>query len=130
MDDVRRVDVLESAQDLVEKPADVVIGQLLLRVDNPMEIALHQIQNYIDVLEHRQVLLRTNDLSDRDDVIVPEVFEDPYFPVRAHRHDHLLEDLRDLLDGDFLARPTLDCRADNAVRARADVFDRIVVRVL
>ena len=66
----RRVYVLEPPEDLVEEVLDVLVTERLHGVDDVMEIALHEIQHDVDVLEGRAVLRGLHDVQDGDDVLV------------------------------------------------------------
>ena len=48
---VRRVDVLERAQDLVEKVLAVVIGERLWRRDDLVEVRVHQLRDDVNVVK-------------------------------------------------------------------------------
>jgi len=45
------VDVLESAQDLVEEVLDVVVRNWLVRLDDCREVRLHELADHVDVIE-------------------------------------------------------------------------------
>ena len=51
MDDLGGVEVLDSAEYLVEEHLDVVCGEVLGRDDDFVQIALHQLSDEVDFLE-------------------------------------------------------------------------------
>ncbi len=55
MDDVGAVDVFEATQQLVEEETHVLVREVLRRVDDAVEIALHQVQHDVDVLEKNRM---------------------------------------------------------------------------
>ena len=60
MDDVRGVDVLEPAEELVQEVLDVLIRQSLIRIDDAMQIGIHQVHDDVDILK-----IRTSALFDQ-----------------------------------------------------------------
>ena len=56
MDDVRRVHEEHRPEDLVDKIVDMLLGELLLRVDDPMKVGLHELSNDVDIVESLRVL--------------------------------------------------------------------------
>ena len=55
VDDLGRVEVLDAAQDLVEKDLDVVCGKVLRGHDNLVQIRLHQLGDHVNLLEEVDV---------------------------------------------------------------------------
>lgn len=64
------MDVLESAQDLVEEIFDVGITQRLLRRDDVREVRVHQVRDDVEVAEVGAVGVN-HDIQDPDDVLHP-----------------------------------------------------------
>ena len=51
MKHVRALYILHAAQNLVHKTLDMIVGQRLLRINNPMQISLHQIGDAMHVFK-------------------------------------------------------------------------------
>jgi hypothetical protein len=51
MDDVRRVHVVATFEDLVHEVLHVVIRQILSGVDNSVHVSLHQLCDYVNIFE-------------------------------------------------------------------------------
>ena len=51
MDDLCRVQVLDTSQDLVEKYFNVVLGQVLRRYYDLVQIRLHEFSDHVDLLK-------------------------------------------------------------------------------
>ena len=123
------VDVLQPPEYLVEKILDVLVAEGLHRVDDVVEVALHEVQHDVDVFEGRAILGGLHHVQDRDDVLVTQVPEDLELAVRPLGDGGYLEYLRDLLDGDPEARPVVHGRAHNAVGTRPNALQGGVARV-
>ena len=60
MDNVRRMQIVQSTQDLIDKKLDVIICQLLLAINHTTHVRLHQLHRHISTLNtythtHRSV---------------------------------------------------------------------------
>lgn len=83
MDDLSRVNVLESAKKLVQKRFTVLLSQWLLTPNNLRQVCVHQFSHNINVLKVAS-RLRQNDSFNIDDVIVlqqsqqAKLSEDPF----------------------------------------------------
>lgn len=51
MNDSRGVNVLQTAQDLVKEEFNVILRQILLRLDYGCKICLHQLSDNVDLVE-------------------------------------------------------------------------------
>ncbi len=49
MDDVGRMHVQEASENLVDEILNVVVGQVLARVNDSVQVGLHQFGNYVNV---------------------------------------------------------------------------------
>lgn len=107
---VGRVHRLEGAQGLVDKVLAVVIGQILCSND-AVHVGLHQLLNQIDLVESL-IIAGSLDVQDRDNILVVEVSQQLHLAQRAQA-EHRVVERGDLLDGDFLARRLVDCRAED-----------------
>ena len=120
VEDIRRVDVLEAAQYLVEEVADVVVAELL-SVEQLRQVGLHQRLDDVDVA-HSLDGRRADDVDDVDDVLVAEAGENLDLPQRSLAVRLVLEG-GDLLEGDALVvgAGVVRRRDDHAVGALANV---------
>ena len=96
-------------------------SQVIIRLDNLVKIRLHELENNVNVFELSPRRWE-QDVFDLDDVRMlrePEEFD---LAEDARGVGDVLEDVVDLLDGDFLSRVGVVSRADEAVAAFADHF--------
>lgn len=54
------MNVLEAAQDLVDKKLNMLVTQTLVRLDNLREISLHELRDYINLVKFLQRLWLQN----------------------------------------------------------------------
>ena len=104
-------------------------AEFLRRVNDPVQVALHQIENDVDVIHRARCFRRADNLKDRYNVVVLEMLQDLYLAVRPFRDGYLLKYVWDFLDGDFLVCFLVNGGAHHAVRATADFFNRFIVCV-
>ena len=64
MEDMRRVEVLEAAQELVHEVLDVLVRQPLIRRDDALEVALVQLRHEVQRVEILRVPRRRHDIED------------------------------------------------------------------
>lgn len=77
VDDIGRMHVFHSTQDLIEKVLHVINGQGLLGVDDPMEVGLHEICHNVHVTKIFHVSCEgRHHIHNRDDVLVMKMFEE------------------------------------------------------
>lgn len=55
MDDLGRVQVLNAPQNLVEEYFNVVLGQVLRRDDDLVQVGLHELSDHVDFLKEVDV---------------------------------------------------------------------------
>jgi hypothetical protein len=67
--DFSRVQVLDTSEDLIQKHLDMILGQVLRRYNDFMQIGLHELCDHIDLLKEVDVR-RLKDIQAREDVIV------------------------------------------------------------
>ena len=129
---VREVDRVDAAEDLVQEVLVVLVGQGLLRVDDVVEVGVHQLGDDVHVLPLLRVRVRRReDVDEAEHVVVLEVLEDLDLAQQPLAVDDVLERLRDLLDRHRLRRLDVAARADEAVRALAHrLLDGVVRRRL
>ncbi len=70
MENTRRVDVLHATQHLVQEILEVLIRQLLLRSNNAVQVAFHEICHDINVVEIHFIVWVSHDVVNTDDVVV------------------------------------------------------------
>jgi len=112
MDDPGAVDVLQTAQDLVDQKLNVVVGQLLGAYD-VVQIGVHQVGHHVDLLKLFQRiggLSGMKDVQQTDDVLVVHVLQQSQLPIRPLGVDGRLEGPGQLLDGHLGA-----CSADHGL---------------
>ncbi|KAM0859882.1 hypothetical protein ACQ4PT_046899 [Festuca glaucescens] len=122
VDHVRRVDVLEPAQQLVQEVLTVLLGEFLVRADDVVEVRVHELQRDVHVVEGLRDRRRDH-VPEGDDVFVVEVPEQLDLPERALRIHVVVERVRDLLYGHHLPRLEVHHRADDPVCAATDGHD-------
>ena len=129
MKDVSRVDVLEPSQQLKQEILEMFFAEFLRRVNDPVQVALHQIENDVDIVHRTRRFRRADNLKDRYNVVVLEMLQNLYLAVCSFCDRYLLKYVWDFLDGDFLVCFLVNGGAHHAVRAAADFFDRFIVCV-
>mmetsp|Transcript_6853 Transcript_6853/g.12421 ORF Transcript_6853/g.12421 Transcript_6853/m.12421 type:complete len:232 (-) Transcript_6853:220-915(-) len=119
---LRRVDELQTAQNLVDEVLAVVVRQRLSGADDLVQIGVHQLIHHVHVLE---ALARggRQDVVYVDDVFVAEVHQQFDLPQRALRVHNVLKRLPNFLYRHFLVGVRVPCRAHNAVCALANGLD-------
>jgi len=117
MDDPSAVDVLQTAQDLVDQKLDMIIRQFL-RAYYVVQIGVHQVGHHVHLLELIQRiggLSWMKDIQQTNNVLVIHVLQQPQFPIGALRMDRRLEGPGKLLDGHLRAGSADHGLADLAV---------------
>mmetsp|Transcript_17459 Transcript_17459/g.23554 ORF Transcript_17459/g.23554 Transcript_17459/m.23554 type:complete len:332 (+) Transcript_17459:378-1373(+) len=94
-----RVNVLEPAQDLVQEKLDVLVAEHLIRFDNLGKVSLHQVRNYVQLVELLQRLW-LQDALDRKHVLVGEQAHDLELTERAQSENFVLERFFNFFDCD------------------------------
>ena len=115
---VRRVHRLEAAEDLVGEALDVVVGEVLRRADDLVEVGLEELGHEVDVVPAVDPLVvGQQHVVQREDVLVVEVAEQLDLAQHVARVHRVVEGARHLLDRHRLARRRVAPRADQPVRA-------------
>ena len=55
MDNLGRVQVLDTAEDLIQKHLDMILGQMLRRYNDFVQIRLHELSDHINLLKEVDV---------------------------------------------------------------------------
>ena len=55
MDNLGRVQVLDAAEDLIQKHLDMILGQMLRRYNDFVQIRLHELSDHINLLKEVDV---------------------------------------------------------------------------
>jgi len=122
VDNVRGVDVEAPAQQLVHEVLNVVVGQVLPRVDHAMHVRLHQVRNNVNVLV-ASLAGWLRHINQRDDVLVVEEFQKFDLAHDSLGIDQIFECLGHLFDGHLRLRGVVVGRADHSVGAVTNLFD-------
>ena len=122
------VDVLHSAKHLVDEVLYVVVREVLAGVNDPMEIRLHEVGDDVDVLKGLE-RARLENVNNTHHILVLQVLQQLDLAQDALRVNDVIKRTRDLLDRHLLPRLCVAARNDDAVRAVADRFDELVLRV-
>ena len=121
MQHIRRVDVLQRPQHLVDEVLDVIQTQALLGVDYPVQVRLHQFAHDVNVVEIIDVPHHGgHHVDDADDVLVLEMLEEFNLAEDALGVDLVLECLGYHLDCHVGVQVRVVGRDDDAVCTRSD----------
>ena len=72
MVNARRVNILETAQDLIKEELDVIVRQRLVRLDDLREVRLHELGHHVNFVEAGSVLRLENSLDTEHILVVQE----------------------------------------------------------
>ena len=97
VDDVGRVHVVASCEDLEHEVLQVIVCQVLPRVDNSMHISLHQLRDNVDVFIARGCRWFGN-IQDFDDVLMIEELEQADLSDDTLGINQILESFGNFLD--------------------------------
>lgn len=122
MDNVGRVHVVAPGEDLEHEVLQVIIREVLSRVDHTVHISLHEFRDDVDVFEIGG-LGRLGHVQNLDDVLVVEELEQTDLTHDTFRINQILKGLRHLFDGHFDAAFVVVCRAHHSVGAMADLLN-------
>ena len=113
--------ILEATEKLIKEKLIMLRSQIIISLNNLMEIRLHELENNVNVskLSPRR---RQQDVFDLNDVRMAQEPEELDLTENASCIRDVLEDVVDLLDGDFLSRVRVVGRADDSVASFADDF--------
>lgn len=101
------MDVLQSSENLVQKVANVIIAQLL-RLQQFVEVSLHETLNNVDIL-HTTNVCRTNNVPNVNDVFMFKTCQNFNLPQCSLTVRLVLKG-RDLFDGHLLLGDIVKCR--------------------
>ena len=116
------MDIEAATQQLVHKVLDVVISQVLPRVDHSVHVSLHQVSDDVDVLV-ASLSRGPSNVDQGNDVIVVKEFQKLDLTHNSLRVNKVFESLGNLLDGDLALGGVVVGRADDAVRAVANLLN-------
>jgi len=121
MNDIGGMNVLETAEHLIDKVLDVINRQRLFGVNDAMQIGFHQIGNNVNIIEIVQILvLGRHHIENTDNVLVMEMFHQFDLTENPLGIDFVIEGTRDHLDGHITVFLLIVSRNDNPVGTRAD----------
>ena len=111
------MNVGETVEDLIGEVFDVLVGERLSRVEDALEIRVHEVEDDVDIGSVRRA---EKDIANADDVLViDEMPEDFDLAVRSHADEKVLDGAGDLLDRHVRRRLTMACETHDTVRAIA-----------
>ena len=125
VDDVRRVQVLESPQDLIQEVLHVLVAQRLLACYDGVQVAAHQLAHHVYVVE----LLEADGPHHAQYVHyvgVAEAAQQLHLAEGALGLHEVVERFGDLLNGHLLAAAHVQRAAHHSVRAVPDGTDQTV----
>ena len=102
MEHMGGVDILEATKGLVDEVLDVVVGELLGRLDDLVEVSVHELVHEVEVGKGG-VGFGTHDVEEADEVLVAEVPQELHLAKGATGVDSIGERCGNLLDGDAVA---------------------------
>ena len=107
---------------------EVLVTQLLPRVDNSVHICLHQLSNDVDVVEagRRRWLEHVNHV---DDVVLVEELEEFDFSHDALSIDEVFKGFAHFLNSNLAAVLMIVCRADDTISTVTDLLYVLVLCV-
>lgn len=128
MEDVRGMHVLESTKTLPHEVLDMLLGQTVVTVDDPMQIGVHVLEHEIDVTEI--VFDRWLDqIPETDDVLMTHVTEDLRLPQNSFPVHEIIEGVRNLFDRDSVTLLEILRTAHHSIGTSSDELDRNILRV-
>ncbi len=90
-----------SSKNLIYEVLDVLIAQLLPRIDDPVHVGLHQICNNVNVLKAPSTLVRFLDIQERYYVLMVEETKKFDFPHYSFGIDEIFKSIMYFLDGNL-----------------------------
>ena len=106
----------------------VVIGQRLRRLDNLMQIRVHELGDQVDILE-APPMYRHHYILQGNDILMAQVPKELQLAQRPQRIHAVVKDVVYLLDGDLLVGLLVDRGANYPVGSSSDGLDRHVLGV-
>lgn len=128
VDNVRRVHVIRRPENLVHEVLNVLVAELLLRVNDSVQVGFHEVSDDVDVSVSFRVL-RFEDLKQANYVVVVEKLQKSNFAIYALGVDEIFEGVRDFLDRYLLVGLRVETRGNDPVRAAAHHFEELVAPI-
>mmetsp|Transcript_12581 Transcript_12581/g.33595 ORF Transcript_12581/g.33595 Transcript_12581/m.33595 type:complete len:272 (+) Transcript_12581:667-1482(+) len=125
VDNAGAVQVYQATKYLVHKVLVMLLCERLLGVDDPVKVRLHQVSDYVDVLEVWAG--RREHVQDPYDIVMVKLPQQLHFPQDPLAIDEVIEGVADLLNRELLPGPRILERCDAAICTRADLFDQLQV---
>jgi hypothetical protein len=123
-----RVYVLQSSKYLIDKILNVLICQLILRIDNFVQISFHEVQNHVDVLEWLS-WSRGNQVTKANNILVVEMPKKLHLANDSLSIDKIVKGLGNLLNCNLCIIRLINGRANNTVSTSSQRFQRRVLGV-
>ena len=122
MDNVSCVHIVATSQHLEHKVLQMVVCQILSRVDHSVHISLHQLSNDVDVLISCHVG-RLGHIEHLDNVLMVKEFEQADFSHNSLRINKILESFWHFFYGYFAMADVIISTANHTVSAMTDLLD-------
>mmetsp|Transcript_10629 Transcript_10629/g.13132 ORF Transcript_10629/g.13132 Transcript_10629/m.13132 type:complete len:204 (-) Transcript_10629:434-1045(-) len=130
MQHVRRVDIFQCPEDLVYKILDVVNTQTLFRVDNAVQVRLHQIGHDIHVIKVLHAACqRRHHIHNPNNIFVSEVFQKFDFAQNALGINFVTKRLRYHFNRDLCIGRRVQSRNHDTVRTGANHANERILRI-
>lgn len=122
MDDVGRVHIVATCQHLEHKVLQVIVRQVLPRVNDTVHVRLHQLSDDVDVFVTGGGRWLSN-VDDLDDVLMVKEFEQLDLAHDSLGINQILEGFGHFLDGDFAVSYVIVGTADDTVCTMTDLLN-------
>lgn len=108
------MDIFQCTKELVQEELVMLLGQIIIGLDNLVQIRLHQFKNNINVLEIPSRRWQ-HDVLDLDYVRMAQQPQKLDFPQDSRCVRDVLKDVVNFLYSDFLTGMGIDCRAHDPI---------------
>lgn len=122
MDDIGCVHIVAARQNLEHKVLQVIIGEILSRVDHTVHIGLHELGDNIDIFIASWVR-RSSNVKNLDNIFVLKEFQKADFSNNTLCIDKIFESLGNLFNGHLLVRLVIIGTAYNTICSVTNLFD-------
>lgn len=122
MDNVSSVHIVATRQYLEHKVLQMVVCQILSRVDHSVHISLHQFSDDVDILIPSHIG-RLGHIKHLDNVLVVKEFEQANLSHNSLGVNKILESFWHFFDRDFAMAYMIVGTANHTVRSMTDLLD-------
>jgi hypothetical protein len=115
VEDIGRVNVLKTSEHLVHKVLAVIIGELILRVNDFVQVSFHEVQHYVDIFEilFRQ---RIDQITKSNYILVIAVMQKLDFSQNTLCVNQVVKCMTNLLNRNLLVGILIHCRTETIKR--------------